>query len=163
MSLPNLSDPTNLEGLRRDLRLLDPESRLAPLDMLRVTISDDAHLHVKSAVAEALVSSGKAGRAVVVVLTDTTSILRDGARLSLLVEDQLSDQFDVRTEQLDDGHEKLHANDTVLDMAAAVVKGADAIVTIGGGTMTDIGKIAAQRNGGIPQVAVQTAAYVHAW
>ncbi|HRX35341.1 MAG TPA: iron-containing alcohol dehydrogenase [Aestuariivirga sp.] len=160
MSLPNLSDPTNLEGLRRDLRLLDPESRLAPLDMLRVTISDDAHLHVKSAVAEALVSSGKAGRAVVVVLTDTTSILRDGARLSLLVEDQLSDQFDVRTEQLDDGHEKLHANDTVLDMAAAVVKGADAIVTIGGGTMTDIGKIAAQRNGGIPQVAVQTAASV---
>ncbi|MCB1433352.1 MAG: hypothetical protein KDK75_12995, partial [Alphaproteobacteria bacterium] len=99
--MPNLSDPTNLEGLRRELRLLDPDGRLAPLAMLRVTISDDAHLHVKTAVAEALASAGKAGRAAVVVLTDTTAIMRDGARLSLLVEDQLSDQFDVRTEQLD--------------------------------------------------------------
>jgi glycerol-1-phosphate dehydrogenase [NAD(P)+] len=45
-------------------------------------------------------------------------------------------------------------------MAAEAVKGADAIVTVGSGTMTDIGKIAAQRNGGIPQVAVQTAASV---
>ena len=45
-------------------------------------------------------------------------------------------------------------------MATAAVQGADAVVTIGSGTMTDIGKVAAQRNGGIPQVVVQTAASV---
>lgn len=159
-SLPNLSDPANLDGLRRDLRMLDPEGRLAPLGMLRVTISDDAHLHVKAAVSEALSVAGKTGRASVVILTDTTAILRDGKRLSTLVEDQLADQFDVRIEQLDDGHDRLHADDAVLDMAAVAVKGADAVVSIGGGTMTDIGKIAAQRNDGIPQIAVQTAASV---
>jgi len=156
----HLSDPTDLDGLRRDLKALDPGFRLAPLDMLRVSISNDAHLNVKVAVAEALAAAGKPGRASVVILTDTTAIERDGQRLSRLVEDQLADQFAVRVESLDDGHEKLHADDTVLDMAAAVAKGADAVVTIGSGTMTDIGKIASQRNNGIPHVTVQTAASV---
>ncbi len=157
---PELSNPSDLAALRRALAGLDPDARLAPLDMLRVTISDDAHLHVKAAVAEALAICGGRGRAQVVILTDTTPILRQGQRLSRLVKDQLGDQFNVRIAELDDGHDKLHADETVLDMAAKAVAGADAIVTIGSGTMTDIGKIAAQRNNGIPQIAVQTAASV---
>ncbi len=157
---PNLTDPTNLEGLRRELRRLDPDSRLAPLDMLRVVISDDAHLHVLAAVGEALAERGKAGRAAIVILTDTTPIMRGAEKLSRIVKDQLNDRYAVRVEVLDDGHAKLHADDAVLDMAAAAAKGADAIVTVGSGTMTDIGKIAAQRNGGPPQIAVQTAASV---
>ena len=159
-SAPNLTDPTDLAGLRRSLAGLDPEKRLAPLDMLRLVISADAHLQVRAAVAEALVDAGTNSRTSVVVLTDTTPIMRGNQRLSRLVEDQLTEQFAVRVEILDDGHDKLHASDTVLDMAAEAVKGAGAVVTIGSGTMTDIGKIAAQRNGGIPQVVVQTAASV---
>ena len=128
--------------------------------MLRVVISDDAHLQVMAAVAEALAAAGKTGRATVVILKDTTPILRSGESLLGLVEDQLTDHFAVRVEILDDGHDKLHADDTVLDMATTAVKGADAIVTIGSGTMTDIGKVASQRNGGVAHVAVQTAASV---
>jgi glycerol-1-phosphate dehydrogenase [NAD(P)+] len=157
---PNLTDPTDLEGLRRALKAIDPEGRLSPLEMRRVVISETAHLEVKSALVEALAAVGMAAPAAVVILTDRTAILRAGEKLSGLVEAQLADEFAVRIACLDDGHEKLHADETVLAMAAKAVKGADAIVTVGSGTMTDIGKIAAQRNGGIPQVAVQTAASV---
>lgn len=151
----NSSDPTDLEGLRRYLRAEDPEARLAPLEMLRVEISDTAHLHVAERVAEA---SGKAPRAIV-VLTDKTPIMRAGERLSLLVERQLAGHS-VRTVALDDGHATLHADEKVLDMAAAAARGADLVVTIGSGTMTDVGKVACHRNGGLPHIAVQTAASV---
>ena len=155
-----LTDPTNLDAVRQALASLDPESRLAPLAMRRVTISETAHLDVAQAVAEALATVGKAAPAQVVILTDKTPIRRAGERLSELVERQLAEGFSTRVACLDDGHEKLHADEAVLAMAAAEVKGADAIVTIGSGTMTDIGKIAAERNGGLPHVAVQTAASV---
>ena len=157
---PKLTDLTDLDGLRRELHSLDPDGRLSSLDMLRVVISDDAHVKVRASVAEALATIGKTGRATIVILKDTTPIKRNGEDLRRLVEAQLDDHFAVRVEILDDGHDKLHADDTVLDMATAAVKGADAIVTIGSGTMTDIGKVASQRNGGLPHIAVQTAASV---
>ena len=159
-SAPELTDLTDLDGLRRELRGLDPDARLAPLDMRRVVISDDAHLKVRASVVEALAAIGKNGRANIIILKDTTAIRRDGVDLRRLVEDQLKDDFAVRVKILDDGHGKLHAGDMVLDMATAAVTGADAIITIGSGTMTDIGKVASQRNGGLPHVVVQTAASV---
>lgn len=73
-SQPQLTDPTDLDGLRRNLKALDPDSRLSPLAMLRVVISEDAHLKVKASVTEALAEAGKLGRAKVVVLTDKTPI-----------------------------------------------------------------------------------------
>lgn len=159
--VPKLTDPADLDGLRRALAGLDPDQRLSPLGIARIEISATAHLEVLPAVKEALATAGKAApSAAVVILTDKTPILRAGERLSMLVERQIAAGFGTRTVCLDDGHEKLHADETVLAMAADAVKGADAIVTIGSGTMTDVGKIAAGRNGGLPHVAVQTAASV---
>jgi glycerol-1-phosphate dehydrogenase [NAD(P)+] len=155
-----LSDPTDLDGLRQQLAIMDADSRLSPLDMMRLVISDDAHLKVKGFVDEALASVGKTGRASLVILTDSTLIMRDGQGLRSLVEDQLADDFALRVEILKDGHTKLHADEAVLDMASVAVAGADAIITIGSGTMTDVGKVASQRNGGIPHIVVQTAASV---
>lgn len=155
-----LTDPSNLDGLRHALATLDSEGRLGSLDMLRVEISDSAHLKVAAAVTEALAGSNAMARPAVVILTDRTPIAREGERLSRLVEDQLSSSFATRLACLDDGNDKLHADETVLVIAAQAARGADAIVTIGSGTMTDIGKIAAERNGGLPHVAVQTAASV---
>jgi glycerol-1-phosphate dehydrogenase [NAD(P)+] len=155
--MAQLTDPTDLDGLRQALKPLDPEGRLKPLGMKRVVISETAHLGVAAALKEAL--AGRSGTSVV-ILTDKTPILRAGERLSTLVANQLKDGFSARIACLDDGHDKLHADETVLAMAAEQAKGADAIVTIGSGTMTDIGKIAADRNGGLPHVAVQTAASV---
>jgi glycerol-1-phosphate dehydrogenase [NAD(P)+] len=155
-----LTDLTDLQGLRLALSRLDPESRLAPVGIGRIEISDSAHLHVAEAVQSALSTANGPVPARVVILTDKTPIMRRGKRLSALVEAQLSGRFLSRIACLDDGYDKLHADESVLAMAARQVEGSDAVITIGSGTMTDIGKIAAERNGGIPHVVVQTAASV---
>ena len=156
----DLSDPTDLAGLRRYLKAEDAAGKLASLDMLDLQISGDAHLHVAAAVGDALAQVGKSGRAAIVILVDKSAIKRQGHSLRALVEGQLQDTHAVRTAVLDDGHRTLHADDKVLDAATREVKGADLVVTIGSGTMTDIGKVATNRNANIPQVAVQTAASV---
>ncbi len=154
-----LSDPTDLNGLRRYLKAEDSESRLLPIEMLRVEISPDAHLKLGEAVEEALAAIGKTGAASIFVLADKSSIKRGDEWLGALVQLQLK-SHNQQTVVLDDGHATLHADEGTLDAASAIVKGADLIITIGSGTMTDIGKIAAMRNGGIPQIVVQTAASV---
>ncbi len=153
----SLSDPTDLAGLRRFLKAEDKASRLLPIEMLRVEISNDAHLKLADAVQEAL--AGRSGAASIIVLTDTSVILRNGQNLSALVTSQLN-AYDITTAVLDGGHATLHADEETLDAATSAVKGADLIITIGSGTMTDVGKMAAIRNGGIPQIVVQTAASV---
>ena len=151
-----LSDPTDLDGLRHYLKAEDKDARLLPLEMLRVEISSDAHLHLSAAVSEVLPAKPHVA---IVLLTDTSTIMRGDQNLSALVQSQLK-VHDVKTVVLDDGHATLHADEDTLDAAVAAVKGADLIITIGSGTMTDVGKMAATRNGGIPQIVVQTAASV---
>jgi glycerol-1-phosphate dehydrogenase [NAD(P)+] len=149
-------EPDDLDGLRSFLAKADPERRLLPLEMVALEISDDAHLKAGAAVAQAL--NGKTNAAIV-ILTDKTPIMRGSERLSALIESQLASHA-VRVVALDDGHPTLHADAATLDMAADAAKGSDLIVTIGSGTMTDVGKMAALANGGIPQIVVQTAASV---
>jgi glycerol-1-phosphate dehydrogenase [NAD(P)+] len=156
-----LSDPTDLDGLRRYLKAWDGDGRLLPLDMLRVEISMDAHLKLEATVAEVLAAKAHPANALaaIVLLTDTSAIMRGEQRLSDLVQSQLRPHT-VKTVVLDGGHATLHADENALDAAAEAAKGADLIITIGSGTMTDVGKMAATRNGGIPQIVVQTAASV---
>lgn len=149
-------DPGDLEGLRRQLRAADPQSRLLPLEIKRIQISSDAHLGVARAVAEAWQGSGRAN---IVLLTDNSSIMRGPDRLSELVKGQLVDA-DLRHVTLDDGHATLHAGENILDAASAAANGTGLIITIGSGTMTDIGKVAAHRNGNLPHIALQTAVSV---
>ncbi len=156
----NLSDPTDLESLRSYLSACDPEGRLAPLDMLAVTIAEDAHFHIEESVNKALLSVGKSTQAEIVVLTDKTSIARKGKNLTHLITSQLNGMHTVHHVVLDDGHTTLHADDGILDQATAATKEADLVITIGSGTMTDIGKVATNRNSNIPHVVVQTAASV---
>lgn len=155
-----LTDPTNLPGLRQALAALDRDSRLAPLEIRRIEISDTAHLHVASAVEDLFRASGTTAAAPIVILTDTTDIRRDGELLSSLVEQQLAGRYPARLTRLDDGHGTLHADESVLHMATEAARGASLIITIGSGTMTDIGKVAATRNDGLPHIALQTAASV---
>ncbi len=159
VSVRSLSDPTDLEGLRHFLKAQDKNARLLPLEMLRVEISDEAHLKLGDAVLEALAAAGKSGAALIVVLTDTSVIMRGEQDLVTLVRSQLT-SHNVKTVVLEGGHATLHADELTIDTAAEAVKGADLIITIGSGTMTDVGKMAATRNGGILQIVVQTAASV---
>lgn len=160
IKVPHLSDPTDLSALRGYIATADPEGRLDPLDLQRLTISDDAHLGVADVVSEALRHLPEAASARVVILKDDARILRAGEDLTSLVEKQLAGRFQVETVYLRDGHPTLHADENVLHQATEAVSGADAVVTIGSGTITDIGKVASDRSGGLPIVAVQTAASV---
>lgn len=104
--------------------------------------------------------NGNGGKSRVVLLVDETPIRRSGEDLKALVAMQLETDFAVSTCVLSDGHPVLHASEPVLAEATGRVAGADVVVTVGSGTMTDIGKVATHNVGDIPHVAVQTAASV---
>jgi glycerol-1-phosphate dehydrogenase [NAD(P)+] len=98
--------------------------------------------------------------ATVALVMDRTPIRRNGVEIKPAIEAALRERFGVRQVVLDDGHPELHASEAVIAEAAGAVRGADAVVSIGGGTITDIGKVASAEAGNIPLVVVQTAASV---
>jgi glycerol-1-phosphate dehydrogenase [NAD(P)+] len=167
-SFATLSDPTDLDAVRSALAAADPDQRLAPLGMQRLAIGQRAADQVADEVADQLRRRGQDPLgARVVLLVDNREILRrgDGAGsgpvdLKHHVARVLAGTFDVRTTVLDDGHATLHATDDVLDAATAAVTGADGVVAVGGGTISDIAKVAAGRAGDPALVTVQTAASV---
>ncbi len=147
---------------------VDPEGRLAPCGLRRFVLGGNAIAAVADTVEELLREarggSETLGGVRVALLVDPTHIGRRGEDVKSLVEEQLRNRFDVRRTVLDDGHRELHVVDKVLDVAAEAASAADVVVAVGGGTISDIGKVAAERarnGGGSPLlVSVQTAASV---
>ena len=148
------------------LREVDPHGEMSPCGLTDLIISSEATGEV-CALLDRLVTAragtaGSSNRARVVLLVDRTAILRDGEDLKDRVEHDLSARFDVVRHVLDDGHPQLHVVDEVVAEACAAVEGADVVVALGGGTISDIGKLAAAATSGAPPVlvAIQTAASV---
>lgn len=164
MSLPTYATEPVHELLDR----VDPDGELAPCGLRRLVLGRGALMAVAATLAELLpVANGAAvrkGRPMVALLVDRTPISRAGQSVKDLVEAQLREHYDVVRTVLDDGHTELHVVDEVLDVAAQAVQGVAAVVAIGGGTISDIGKVAvdrAARAGHRPVlVSVQTAASV---
>ena len=145
------------------LREVDIEGTLAPCALHRLLLGPGAVDEVARTVEELLPArSGGSPRARVTLLVDRTPISRRGEDLKGLVERQLGERFVVERTVLDDGHAELHVVDAVLEAATAASRGADAVVALGGGTISDIGKVAARREDGPDPVlvSVQTAASV---
>jgi glycerol-1-phosphate dehydrogenase [NAD(P)+] len=95
----------------------------------------------------------------VVVLMDSTPIYKGKTNLKEFVVAQLDDRYVVTPIVLGDTHHLL-ADDVALDAATAALDNADAVVSVGSGTISDIAKVASNRKGNIPYVMVQTAASV---
>ncbi len=150
-----LADPTNLDGLREALGASDPGGRLAPLGMKRIEIGPDVLDLLPEAVSELL-----GGGERVVLVGDPTPIPREGEELKGLVERLLAETFLVERAVLGDPEHELHVDDAALDEAEGAVTGADCVVVVGSGTITDICKVATARTGDTPLVVVQTAASV---
>jgi glycerol-1-phosphate dehydrogenase [NAD(P)+] len=83
----------------------------------------------------------------VVLLTDAVPIMRGGEDLKALVHDLLAARFPVETVVLSGAHATLHVDDEAMDAAAAAVRGAACVVSVGGGTISDIAKVAVARAG----------------
>lgn len=179
------ADSTDVSALRAAFTDTDPDGRLLPVHLDAIVVGPDAVDAVPDAVATQLERAAAAGRSndgPVVVLVDPVRIERDGADFKVLVADRLTARFGddrpVRTAVLSTDHSTLHVDDDAMDAAAEAVAGAAAVVAVGGGTISDIAKVAAARadgspaaagategaptagDGGVPLVVVQTAASI---
>jgi glycerol-1-phosphate dehydrogenase [NAD(P)+] len=158
--MTSLAELRTIDDVRTLLESADPDQRLVPCEIADLRLGGDAISAVRSALHELVPPGTKTSELNVVLLVDATPILRAGADLKALVETQLQEDFRVRREVLSDGHSELHVSEDVVDAAKRVTADADAVVALGGGTISDIGKLAAARAGGFPLVVVQTAASV---
>jgi glycerol-1-phosphate dehydrogenase [NAD(P)+] len=161
------ANPYVIEPIEDLIRDADPEGTLVPCGLRRLVIGPGALSAVGPTVEnllEARRADGQSHRPRVLLLVDGTPILRRGEDVKSLVEAQLAARFDVTRTVLDDGHAELHVVDTILDEAARAAAGKAAVVAVGGGTISDIAKVAVQRagEGAVPPVlvSVQTAASV---
>ena len=161
-AIADVPDPTDLPALRRALASDDPQGELVPLELDRIVIAADALNSLADVVAQEQARAGRSGTGTVVVLMAPTPISRAGADLKALVQDTLAARFPVHATVLRGSHSTLHVDDEALDAATAAVTDADpaCVVSVGGGTITDIAKVATHRAGDVPLVVVQTAASV---
>lgn len=152
-----LADPTDLDAMREALAAADPEGWLGAIEMRRIEIGPEAIDLLREVVSE--ITQGRR----VVQVGDATSILRDGEDLKERVARTLSEGFELRRSVIGDHEHELHADEEALVEAEAAVEGADCVVAVGSGTITDLCKEATARKGGVPLVVVQTAASVNAF
>lgn len=155
------------EPLAALLEEVDPSQELAPCGLRRLVLGSGAVAAVAETVADMMDERDgdtASARPRVALLVDRTPIGRRGEDVKTLVEAQLAEHFDVVRTVLDDGHQELHVVDDVLDVAALAATRADAVVAVGGGTISDVAKVAVQRvreqGLGPVLVSVQTAASV---
>jgi glycerol-1-phosphate dehydrogenase [NAD(P)+] len=151
------ADPTELESLRDSLAASDPDGRLAPLGMSRVEIGPEALDSLSEVVSE--LAHGRR----VALVADAVSILRNGEDLKEHIAQVLDETFEVARSVIGAGRDELHADEEALAEVEEAVEGADCVVAIGSGTITDLCKEAKKRRGDPPLVAVQTAASVNAF
>ncbi|MBC7518742.1 MAG: iron-containing alcohol dehydrogenase [Microbacteriaceae bacterium] len=155
----SIQDPTDLARLREVIAEAGNSESLVPLGLRQLIVGPDATNRVVDEVifeltrAELPLQTAK-----ILLLVDDTIIYRRGVDLKTMVQDALAQHFTVTRVVLGHGH--LLADDESIDCAAIAVAEADCVVTIGGGTITDIGKVATSRRENLPLIVVQTAASV---
>lgn len=156
-----LSDLSHLDRIREVLAANDPRGQFATLGMTELSIGDSVLDRLIPVIDDLLAAAGRtAGAARVAMIADPVVIHREGQPLKDTVLGLLQTRFDAYPAIIDDGHPVLHADERVLDMAARAANGADCIVSVGSGTITDVAKVAAERAGVPVHVVVQTAASV---
>jgi glycerol-1-phosphate dehydrogenase [NAD(P)+] len=155
------ADPTDLEGLREALERADPEGKLAPIGMSRIEIAAAALGRLPEVASEFTRGGHEAPR--IVLVTDATPMRRGEGDPKAEAERLLAQQFEVRRAVLGEGQgTQLHADERALAEARTAVSGADCVVVVGSGTVTDVCKEATARTDA-PLVVVQTAASVNAF
>ena len=152
---PTNVDPMDLAGLQEILDASEPRGRLSPIGMSRIEIGPNAIDRLPEVVAD--LSRGKR----VLFVTDSTPKQRDGDDLNDWIEKLLGERFTIERAVLGTRHSELHVDEEALAEAESAVAGADCVVVVGSGTITDICKVATERAGRIPLVVLQSAASVN--
>lgn len=133
----------------------DPDKTLPLCEIKAIEIGPDALFTVGEVVQQFISLNSTIG-----LIVDKTIISRKNLEAKKIVREILAEKFVVHEVLLDDGHPELHASEEVIANSASRANNLAGLVTVGGGTITDIGKMTSVALGGIPHVAVQTAASV---
>ncbi len=99
----------------------------------------------------------------IVLLQDSTVMYKATQDLKDLVAGLVDTIGGVECLVLGEGGSPVHADEKTLEKVRAATKGAGCVVSIGSGTISDIGKDAINENVGVPLIAVQTAATVNGY
>jgi glycerol-1-phosphate dehydrogenase [NAD(P)+] len=153
----NLSnaDPTDLDALREALAASDPDGSLSPVGMSRIEIGPKA-LDSLIEVVSGLTQGNR-----VVLVADTTPMFRNGKDLKERVARELGENLELKRSEIGAHRDELHADDEAVAEVEEAIEGADCVVSVGSGTITDSCKMAVRHEGSPPLVAVQTAASVN--
>lgn len=146
----------DLDAVRGELAASPGAGRLRSVDLRRVIEGDGALDELARAVAE-FPRSG----AGVVVLAAATPMTVAGRDLRAEATEVIGRGFGVEWVTLGPPDGQVHADEPTVTAARQAVDGAGCVVTVGSGTITDIGKIAA--DAGTPLVVVQTATSVNGY
>ena len=144
-----------LERAQSLIALADPDKTLPLCEIKQIEIGPEALFSIGKIVQDFLPLNSEVG-----FIIDTRSILRQRLDAKKLVREILSEKFSICVIELDDGYPELHASEEVIAKAVIKAKDLDGLVSLGGGTITDIGKMTSLALGGIPHIAIQTAASV---
>ena len=156
-----VEDPTDLALLKSVIAASERPNALIYLGIQQLVISDTAALEVSRYLDELLGESrgSQTSKPRVVLLVDSTQILRNGQDLKALVRADLEGDYEVDLLVLGEGGH-LYADDDALNTATKALAGASAVVSVGSGTISDIAKVASSRQNNVPHILVQTAASV---
>jgi glycerol-1-phosphate dehydrogenase [NAD(P)+] len=135
-------------------------TRDRPVGLRAVDIGADALLRLPATIRPAG-AAAPAGR--IVVLSDSTPKQRLGAEATALAASLLAGVGDVQRVMAPAGPGGVHADEHTVAAAAAAATGAAVIVTVGSGTVADIGKAVAARLRDPVHVVVQTALSVNGY
>ncbi len=147
----------DLEALRAQLAGVEEAADLQPLGLGGVLLGPGMVARIAEVVAGLRRSGGD-----VVILADQRPMAATGGELKAgVVAALVQAGLPVRRVTVGDEHAETHADLETIDAAAAAADGAGVLVSVGSGTVADIGKALSARAGNIPHVIVQTAASVN--
>jgi glycerol-1-phosphate dehydrogenase [NAD(P)+] len=127
-----------------------------PVGISSITIGQNALRKVPDLLAELSDAGGE-----IALLTESVRLDYQGRDLRDVVARLISGRGTVRGVSVPVHDGRARADAVTIDTAVRQVTGAAALVTVGSGTLTDIGKAVSHRLGGLPHVVVQTALSVN--
>jgi glycerol-1-phosphate dehydrogenase [NAD(P)+] len=147
----------DLEGLRQALAGAPEAERLQPLGLGAVMLGEDLLERVGEIAVELRRDGGE-----VALLMDRRPMAAPGGEVKEIVAGAIAAAgAEVRSVLIGGPDAHVHADAPTLDGALQAVSGASLLVSVGSGTISDIGKYTSARLGGLPHVIVQTAASVN--
>ena len=155
-SAPDLA--RDLDAVRGRLAASDEAAELHPLGLGMVLLGGGVLDRVPALVAEL---RGTADRDVVMIADRRPMAGRAGEVKTTVIEHVGATGVPIRRVDVGDEHASTHADTDTIDAAAAECANAGVLVSVGSGTVADIGKAVSTRLDDVPHVIVQTAASVN--